>query len=169
LAGAVRSIVVMGVSGSGKSTIGSEVARRIDAEFIDADWLHSRENLTRMSTEHALNDEERLPWLRSVGQLMEEVASRASTSVVACSSLKRSYRDVLRKYVPDTFFVYLDGPKALIQARMNARRDSFMPTSLLESQFAILEVLQDDERGTSVDVSLSPDEIVGIIVAEWKT
>jgi carbohydrate kinase (thermoresistant glucokinase family) len=168
LAGKVLSIVVMGVSGSGKSTVGEELSRVINGEFIDADWLHSPANLAKMSTGHELSDEDRTPWLHSLGQLMQEVAAHNNVSVVACSALKRSYRDVLREFIPDTFFVFLDGPVDVIRARMNARHSSFMPSSLLDSQFAILEPLEEDEAGMRVDITLSSDEIVHAVAAQLK-
>jgi gluconokinase len=135
-----------------------------DAELIDADWLHSPANIAKMSTGHELSDEDRIPWLHSVGQLMQEVEAHNTRSVVACSALKRSYRDVLRGYIPDTFFVFLDGPLEVIQERMVARLGSFMPTSLLESQFAILEPLEKDESGMRVSITSSPQEIVRTVV-----
>jgi gluconokinase len=164
VAGKVHSVVVMGVSGSGKSTVGEELSRLLGAEFIDADWLHSPANIAKMSTGHELSDEDRWPWLNSVGQLMQEVQARDSMEVVACSALKRSYRDVLREFIPDVFFVFLDGPLDIIQERTNARLGSFMPASLLASQFAILEPLEKDENGMRVCIASSPDEIVQAVL-----
>jgi carbohydrate kinase (thermoresistant glucokinase family) len=156
----------MGVSGSGKSTVAEELSLRLHAEFIDADWLHSPANIAKMSTGHELSDEDRQPWLQSVGQLMQEVAARHTTSVVACSALKRSYRDVLRDYVPNAFIVFLDGPLKVIEGRMNARYGSFMPASLLASQFAILEPLEKDEKGIRVNITSSPEDIVQAVLKE---
>jgi gluconokinase len=160
----VHSVVVMGVTGSGKSTVAEELSLARRAEFIDADWLHSPANIAKMSTGHELNDEDRTPWLNSVGQLMQEVEAHHTTSVVACSALKRSYRDILRGYIPDTFFVFLDGPLEMIRERMVARHGGFMPTSLLDSQFAILEPLERDENGIRVFISSSPQEIVQAVL-----
>jgi gluconokinase len=160
----MRSVVVMGVSGSGKSTIASALGQRTGVEFIDADWLHTPANLAKMSAGRALDDEERLPWLHLVGQRMKDVELERASSVVACSALKRIYRDVLRDYVPDAFFVMLDASLALLTQRITARRDGVL-ASLLTSQLATLEELKDDERGMRVDVASSPDEIVGLIVA----
>jgi gluconokinase len=154
----------MGVSGSGKSVVGEALARQVDAEFIDADWLHSPANIAKMSTGHELSDEDRLPWLHAVGHLMQEVQERETTSVVACSALKRSYRDILREYIPDVFFVFLDGPLDVIKERLDERHGSFMPVSLLASQFAILEPLDTDESGVRVDVTSRPEEIVRLVL-----
>jgi len=164
----VRTIVVMGVSGSGKSTIASELATQIGAEFCDADWLHTPENLARMANGQALSDEDRWPWLHSVGEHMKRFQSNAQSSVTACSALKKSYRDVLREHVPDAFFVFLDGPFEVIQARIDARSHDFMPPSLLASQFETLEPLDDDELGKRINIELDPDEVVSAIVAELK-
>jgi gluconokinase len=158
----------MGVSGSGKSTIALALATQIGAEFCDADWLHPADNLAKMSTGQALGDEERWPWLHTVGQHMKRFESNRRSSVTACSALKQSYRDVLREYVPDAFFVFLDGPFEVIQARIDTRSHEFMPPSLVASQFETLEPLDDDERGMRVDIELDPDEIVSKIEAELK-
>ena len=159
----MQSVVVMGVSGSGKSTIASALALRLGVEYIDADWLHSAASLAKMSLGQALDDGERLPWLRVVGQRMKDVELDQRTSVVACSALKRIYRDVLRDFVADALFVELEGPLELLQQRMSAR-PAGVPASLLASQIATLEELNDDEGGMRIDVALSPDGIVERIV-----
>lgn len=162
----VRSIVVMGVSGSGKSVIGRLLAERINSVFSDGDRQHSADNIAKMSAGKALNDEERLPWLRAVGQQLVRAEEGHQNSVVACSALKRTYRDILRQHVPDIFFVFLDGPLDLVRERIVARNHEFMPPSLLTSQFASLEPLESDERGIRVDIQLKPEEIVNQIQAE---
>jgi len=156
----------MGVSGSGKSTIALALATQIGAEFCDADSLHPADNLAKMSAGQGLGDEDRWPWLHAVGQHMKRFESNYLSSVLACSALKQSYRDVLREYVSDAFFVFLDGPFEVIRARIDARSHEFMPPSLLTSQFETLEPLSDDERGMRVDIELGPDEIVSKIEAE---
>jgi len=156
----VPSIVVMGVSGSGKSMIGRLLARRISSVFSEGDRLHSADNIAKMSAGKALNDQERLPWLRAVGQQIRRAEERQQNSVVACSGLKRAYRDILREYAPDIFFVFLDGPFEVVHKRMIARKHEFMPPSLLISQFASLEPLEGDERGMTIDIHMEPEGIV---------
>jgi gluconokinase len=154
----------MGVSGSGKSTIALALARRSDREFIDADWLHSPQNVALMASGHALDDEQRLPWLNDVGELMHDVQAHEESCVVACSALKRVYRDVLRHHVPDLFVVFLDGSRQTIEGRIKSRHHDFMPPSLLESQFASLERLGEDERGMRVDIGADVEALVGEII-----
>lgn len=161
-----QSIVVMGVSGSGKSTIARALAERIGAEFCDADSLHPPGNLAKMAAGQALDDEDRWPWLHAVGQEMERCLSHHRASIVACSALKQAYRDVLRGYVPTAFFVFLEGDFDIIRARMEDRSHEFMPPSLLASQFESLEPLSARERGMRLDIELDPDVIVDRIENE---
>jgi len=160
----VWSIVVTGVSGSGKTTVASRLAERLSFDFIDSDWLHSPDDRAKMASAHALSDDDRLPWLRETGLRIraDELARRSS--VTACSALKRQYRDVLRDFVPDAYFVLLDGPTEIVAARVNARPSTFMPASLLDSQYAILEPLAEDERGLVVAITSSPDAIIEVVV-----
>ncbi len=148
-----RALVVLGVSGSGKSTVGEALSRRLSYEFCDADDLHSPANIEKMREGHPLTDQDRVPWLNAVGQRMRETLDRGHGVVVACSALKKSYRDILRAYEPATFFVLLEGSPELIMSRVLARSGSFMPPSLLSSQFATLEPLGADEEGARIDVS----------------
>jgi gluconokinase len=164
--GQVRSIVVMGVSGSGKSTIALALAERSHFQFVDGDSLHSSENLAKMSRGVALSDDDRMPWLNAIGHQLKIAQSSYDGLVVACSALKRKYRDLLREYDPGIFFVMLEGTVALIRSRIEARPHDFMPASLLASQFAVLEPLQSDERGMCVDINFSPKEIVDQIEVE---
>lgn len=154
----------MGVSGSGKSTIGLLLAKKLDAAFYDGDRLHPESNVAKMAAGTPLSDEERLPWLHVVGEHLADARSAGMGGIIACSALKRDYRDVLRGHVPEVFYVFLDGPQDLIAERIAARTHDFMPTSLLDSQFGSLEPLESDERGIRIDVSRSPDEIVDEIV-----
>jgi gluconokinase len=159
-------IVVMGVEGSGKTTIAEALSYRLNAEYLDADWFHSPANREKMTLGHPLSDEDRLPWLHSVGQRLREESNDGRVVVAACSALKRSYRDLLREYVADIFFVFLDGPPGLVLSRIEARTDHFASTSLLASQFATLEPLEPDERGVRIAIQQSPDEQVDEIVAD---
>ncbi|MFD1714373.1 gluconokinase [Amnibacterium flavum] len=160
-----RPIVVMGVSGSGKSTIGALLAERLDDDFVDADDLHPAANKAKMTAGIPLDDADRLPWLRAVGKTIATDRDLDRGIVVACSSLKRAYRDIIRDAVPTVLFVYLDGTPELLARRMGARTGHFMPTALLTSQLAILEPLEADEVGVTVDVDQSPEAIVDSALA----
>lgn len=148
-------IVVMGVSGCGKSTVGALLAGRLGVPFADADDLHPSENIAKMSAGIPLTDEDRWPWLERVAERLGE----GDGMVIACSALRRAYRDVIRDRVPDTFFVHLVGTPEQLTRRMSARLDHFMPSSLLESQFAVLERLGGDEPGVELDVAPPPHEL----------
>lgn len=145
-------IVVMGVTGCGKSTVGAGLAQRIGAEFADADDFHPASNVAKMTAGTPLTDEDRWPWLEDVGSWL---ASR-DEAVVACSALKRSYRDLLRAVAGDVTFVHLEAPQAVLEprVRLRAERDGhFAPPGLLDSQYAALESLDTDEAGGTVDVA----------------
>jgi carbohydrate kinase (thermoresistant glucokinase family) len=148
-----QAIVVLGVSGSGKTSLGHSLAKRLSYDFCDGDDLHSATNIEKMRGGQPLTDGDRLPWLNAVGCRVREALHQNRGIVVACSALKRSYRDLLRTYQTATFFVFLDGPPEIIASRVAARHISFMPASLLSSQFAILEPLNADEVGVRIDVS----------------
>ncbi len=152
----IPPIVVMGVSGSGKTTIGTMLAAELGVPFIDADDLHPRANKEKMRAGIPLDDEDRWPWLKAVG----EAIARAESAVTACSALKRSYRDRLREFAPDAVLVHLVGDKELLAQRIGNRDHEFMAGSLLESQFQTLEPLEADEPGVVVDVAPGKGEIV---------
>jgi carbohydrate kinase (thermoresistant glucokinase family) len=162
-----HSIVVMGVSGSGKTSVGEGLADSLGAQFIDADWLHSRDNLETMAAGHPLSDEQREPWLHAVGENLSEARDDERDLVVACSALKRSYRDILRSYVPEVYFVFLDASPEILAERLAARDHDFMPSSLLDSQLATLEPLGDDEHGVRVDVTPPLAEIVPKVISRF--
>lgn len=155
-------VVVMGVSGSGKSTVGTALAQRLRVPFADADSLHPQTNIAKMTAGEPLDDEDRYPWLDNVG---EWLAAHGNGGVVSCSALKRSYRDRLRTHCPRAEFLYLHGSAELIARRIAARAGHFMPAALLQSQFDALEPLADDERGYTVDVSHDVDAIVDGFIA----
>lgn len=136
-----RIIIVMGVSSSGKSTIGMSIARRLHVPFLDGDGYHPPANVEKMRAGIPLVDEDRWPWLQSLAQALHEAADRKDAAVGACSALRRIYRDYLVEQAGEPIlFVYLDGTKELISARMARRQHEYMPASLLDSQFATLEV-----------------------------
>ncbi|OBK73575.1 gluconokinase [Mycobacterium sp. 1274761.0] len=151
-------IVVMGVSGSGKSTVGAALAQRTRVPFADADDFHPLANIQKMTAGHPLNDDDRYPWLEAIG---EWIAARCESGcVMSCSALKRKYRDQLRRRCPDLVFLYLAGSPEVIGRRQASRPGHFMPASLLASQFDTLEPLEADERGVTVDVDQNIDAIV---------
>lgn len=150
-------IVVMGVSGSGKSTVGAALAQRLRVPFADADDFHPPANIEKMSAGHALNDDDRHPWLESIGKWL---AGHPDGGVMSCSALKRTYRDQLRRHCPDIEFLHLEGSMETIGRRQASRPGHFMPTSLLESQFKTLEPLGADEQGIAIDVDQSIDDII---------
>jgi gluconokinase len=150
----------MGVSGSGKSTVGAALASRLEIPFADADAFHPAANIAKMSAGTPLDDNDRYPWLAAVGQWL---ADRAG-GVMSCSALKRRYRDHLRSYDASIEFLHLTGPPELIDGRQAERTGHFMPPSLVTSQFDALEPLDHDERGLAVDVGQSVDSIVETMV-----
>jgi carbohydrate kinase (thermoresistant glucokinase family) len=154
-------IVVMGVSGAGKSLIGSALAHRLGLPFLDGDDLHSGANVARMAAGIPLTDADRGPWLDAVGAAL---AAAPGGAVIACSALKRAYRDRIRGAAPDARFVQLDGSRELLLARMSARAGHFMPPSLLDSQLAALEPLTPDEPGASVPVDGDPATVLDRVV-----
>lgn len=150
-------IVVMGVSGSGKSTVGAALAQRLRVPFADADDFHPEANIAKMSAGHALDDDDRRPWLDSIG---EWLAAHAEGGVMSCSALKHAYRDQLREHCPDVDFLHLAGTPEVIGRRQASRPGHFMPASLLASQFETLEPLAADEHGVDVNVDQNIDSIV---------
>ncbi len=150
-------IVVMGVSGSGKSTVGAALAQRLRVPFADADDFHPAANIAKMSAGHPLDDDDRHPWLERIGQWL---AAHPDGGVMSCSALKRAYRDQLRRHAPQTEFLHLYGTPEVIGRRQASRPGHFMPASLLQSQFDTLEPLDPDEGGLLIDVDQNVDSIV---------
>ena len=161
--------VVMGVSGSGKSLIGGALARELGVAFVEGDEYHSPENVTRMASGTPLSDDDRAAWLRSLAAVIREADAAETGLVVACSALKRSYRDILRAETRRLRFVFLRGSRALITERLAGRRGHFMPPSQLDNQFAILEEPSSDEHAWVCDISESPDDLVAGLVGRAPT
>jgi gluconokinase len=151
-------VTVMGVSGSGKTTVGAALAQRLRVPFADADDFHPPANVAKMSAGIPLDDDDRLPWLRTIGEWL--AAHSGTGAVVSCSALKRAYRDVLRESAPGQFFVHLHGTRDVVARRVAGRPGHFMPASLVDSQFATLEPLADDEAGLTLDLDRSVDDLV---------
>ncbi len=154
----MQRFVLMGVSGCGKSSVGQALSECIDIRFFDGDALHPEANIQKMSSGIALNDADRAPWLAEVGRTLGRTDGPV---VVGCSSLKRRYRDIIRKTADgDVGFLHLYAPKDVLARRVAERTDHFMPPSLLDSQFADLEHLQDEEAGTLIDISKPLESVV---------
>lgn len=154
-------LVVMGVSGVGKSTVAELLSQRAGLRYVDADDLHGEANIAKMSAGTPLTDDDRWPWLARVGA---ELAS-APTAVVACSALKRSYRDSLRAQAPDTVFILLAADAAQISTQVSSREGHFMPPTLLQSQLAALEPLEADEQGMVIVVDGPPEVLAERIMS----
>jgi beta-N-acetylhexosaminidase len=148
----------MGVSGCGKTTIGDLVARELGVRFLDGDSLHPVENVAKMAAGTPLNDDDRWPWLAIVGS--ELAAAGSDGLVLACSALRRSYRDAIRAQAPDTVFLHLHGTKEVLGSRLEGRSGHFMPAALLDSQLATLEPLEADEAGVVVDIAAPVNVVV---------
>ncbi|ORA38723.1 gluconokinase [Mycobacterium aquaticum] len=155
-------IVIMGVSGSGKSTVGAALAQRLRVPFGDADDFHPPANIAKMAAGHPLDDDDRYPWLETIGQWL---ADHHDGGVMSCSALKRKYRDQLRRHCPDVQFLHLTGTPEVIGRRQASRPGHFMPAALLNSQFETLEPLDSDEAGITIDVDQNIDAIVDTYVA----
>ena len=161
-----RHVVVMGVSGCGKSTVAAGIADRLGWELGEADDFHPQHNIDKMSAGIPLDDDDRRPWLEDLAAWMAARAADGHSTVVACSALKRSYRDILRGCPPGLGFIHLHGPVALIGERMSGRTGHFMPASLLQSQVDALEALDAGEHGIQLDLRQTPEELITAAV-DW--
>lgn len=157
-------IVVMGVSGSGKSTIAAMLAHRLRWTYEDGDWFHPKSNVEKMHHGEPLDDADRWPWLYAIADWIDATRSTGNHGIVACSALKRTYRNILIGDRRDVRLVYLEGDRDLIARRIATRADHFMPAELLDSQFAALEPPKADEHPIVVSVVPHPREIVEAIV-----
>jgi gluconokinase len=161
-------VVLMGVSGSGKTTVGNPLAKRLGCSYFDADSFHSAEAIEKMRSGQPLDDRDRLPWLARIAQKIELLVADDEGGVIGCSALKHRYRNILFDGIPQDRYalVYLRGSYDLIRGRIATRQGHFMPASLLESQFQQLEEPHADERPIKVDIAPAPDAIVDAILRE---
>jgi gluconokinase len=163
-----RAIVVMGVAGSGKTTVAALLAGRLGASFAEGDDFHSPANVAKMAAGHPLDDDDRWPWLRGIRDWFAKELNEGRSAVVPCSALRRSYRELLETAGGDTSgavrFVHLTGSYDLLRDRIQGRAGHFMKPEMLDSQLAALEPLQDDEPGFAIDISPRPDQIVDEIL-----
>lgn len=160
---AKRIVVLMGVSGAGKTTVGKILSRLIGADFAEGDQFHPPANIAKMSNGTPLDDADRMPWLAAIAQSIDQACGNGRGMVVTCSALKRAYRDILIGRRAEVALVYLRGTRALIGQRLDARKNHFMPPQLLDSQFAALQEPGPDERAIVVDVAASPKKIAAAI------
>lgn len=160
----MQHYVAMGVSGCGKSSVGTAVADALGGQFIDGDDLHPPQNIAKMAQGHPLNDTDRAPWLEQIGQTL---CMQQDVTVIACSALKRSYRDIIRRASgKQVTFLHLSGTRQVIANRMAARSNHFMPPALLDSQFAALQPPSWDEGAITVDIDQPFDVVVAQILAQ---
>lgn len=162
------TVVVMGVAGSGKSTVGRELVKRLGWEFAEGDDFHPPANVAKMRPGHPLDDDDRWPWLRTIADWIGEREAAGQNAIVTCSALKRAYRDLLGSGHPSVHFVHVDVPTDVLRERMGRRQDHYMPPSLLDSQLATLERLQPDEPGFAVAGDGPLDEVADRVVDELR-
>jgi len=162
------ALIVMGVSGSGKSTIGESLAERLGWPYEDADTFHPASNVAKMSAGHPLTDEDRWPWLKAIAAEIDRVCKADERVVIGCSALKRAYRDVLLHGRTDIRLVYLEGTQSLIADRIGQRKGHFMPPGLLTSQFATLEPPTPDEHPLTVSIDAPVEAIIDDVLRQLK-
>ncbi len=161
----IAAIVVMGVSGSGKTTVGRLLAEHLGWQYQEGDALHSPANVAKMRAGTPLDDADRWPWLHAIAAVIDGWRAAGTKGVVTCSALKRAYRDIIIGARPDVVLVYLHGSRALLLERMQARKNHYMPASLLDSQLATLEEPAADEHAARIDIGPEPEAIVRAILA----
>jgi gluconokinase len=163
------ALIVMGVSGSGKSTIGGQLAARLGWAYEDGDRFHPASNVAKMSAGQPLTDEDRWPWLKAIADEIDRLCAAGGRAVVACSALRRVYRDILVHGRNDILIVYLEGTQQLIADRLGRRKDHFMPPGLLASQFKTLEPPTGDEHPLTVSIDAPVETIVDDIVGQLRS
>jgi gluconokinase len=164
--GSADLVVVMGVSGSGKTTVAKGIASAMGWEFAEGDEFHSDACVAKMSAGQALTDEDRWPWLRAIGSWLSGREASGQSAVVTCSALRRVYRDLLRAERPNVRFCHVEADAQLIEERVSHRTGHYMPPALLPSQLATLEPLQPDEPGVTVSAAGSPEHVVDEVLAD---
>ncbi|MEM7061230.1 MAG: gluconokinase [Pseudomonadota bacterium] len=163
-------LIVMGVTGCGKTTVGALLAGRFGAVFLDGDDYHPEANVAKMAGGTPLTDDDRWPWLDRLGEVVEDAVAREGRVVLACSALRRVYRDRLRAACAEPpLFVHLSGSRDLIHGRMAARREHYMPVALLDSQIRALEPIQNDEHAVVIQVDVPADQIVTRVLAHLQS
>ena len=165
---ATTSIVVMGVSGSGKTSAAREINRQLGWEYIEGDDLHPEANVAKMAAGHPLDDEDRWPWLRRIAQVIGEREAAGTSLVITCSALKRSYRDLLRDGHPSVWFAHMEVSQQVLADRLAKRQGHYMPPSLLDSQLATLEPLAEDEPGDAIAGDIPLAESVTELLSDLK-
>ena len=166
---APHALILMGVSGSGKTTIGQQLAARIGWRYEDADTFHPASNVAKMSAGQPLTDEDRWPWLRAIADEIDRAVAAGERVVIGCSALRRVYRDLLVHGRSDIRIIYLDGTRDLIAGRLGERKGHFMPPGLLTSQFKTLEPPTPDEHAMTVSIDAPVDSIVDDILKQLKS
>lgn len=162
------TLVIMGVSGSGKTTIALELVQRLGWVFAEGDDFHPPANVEKMRSGHPLDDEDRWPWLSSIAAWIGEREAAGENAIVTCSALKRAYRDLLRAGHPSVHFIHVDLSPEVLRDRLGGRQGHYMPASLLDSQLAMLEPLQPDEPGFAVPGDEPPDQVADLVTGELR-
>jgi len=164
----LTSLILMGVAGSGKSSVMAALVARLGWPALEGDLLHPPANVAKMAAGIPLTDADRGPWLAAIGRWIDEREAARASSLVTCSALRRSYRDTLRRGRPSVWFVHLTAPREVLAARMTHREGHFMPASLLDSQLATLEPLGSDEPGTTLEAVVPPGEIAERLIEDLR-
>ncbi|MBC6112557.1 gluconokinase [Pedobacter fastidiosus] len=164
-----KLIILMGVSGSGKTSIGEALAQKISAQFIDGDHLHSQRNIDKMASGIPLTDADRYDWLKLIGEVGKREVDNNINCIIACSALKKSYRDIIRAENENLIFIYLKGSFELIESRLSSRKGHYMPKGLLKSQFDVLEEPKDEETDViTIEINQDISEIINEIIKSVK-